>query len=339
MKNNFLYIILVNYKNFQDTIECLESILKNNISNVQIFIIDNSEVDLPINQLIKWAKGDCLEINTKYKSIIYPLEKKPLDYCLIKEDEFLNNQIINKLVFVKAKKNDGFSAANNIALNYILKFGNEDSIVWLLNNDTIIRPDVISQIYLKIDHLVIDKNNAIFGTPLIDYDKSELIQAIGGLYNSYTGNSKIVGANSDIKDYEKNLNKPVDFPIGASMIITKKYLSKLGLLCEDYFLYFEELDWCFRAKETKGTVKILDVLGVYHKQGSTTKAKYKKRNTEFIDLTFLKSKIKFAKKFNKNRLLTIYLYALIFNMGKRIFHGNFHIVPKFFYVIFKKKWN
>ena len=331
------YIILINYNSSNDTIECLESLLKTINSNIQIIIVDNSETDIPINTLLDWASGKMTAVATSLPDLVYPVVYKPLDLISITSEEFLSKKDNSKILLVKSKENKGFAAANNIALKYILKFGEDDSYVWLLNNDTVVEKNVPTNIILN---LMNDKDlyqNTVYGTPLMEYSIPDKIQAIGGIYNKKTGLTHQVGENVDREKCKIDFDKKdiVDYPSGASMIVHKKFLEEIGLLCEDYFLYFEELDWVQRAKQKGGCVKILKIFGIYHKQGGSTNSKNNLKKPEFIDLIFLKSRIKFAKKFNSENLNYIYFLIFTLTIGKRVYQRNFKRIPKMLKILFK----
>jgi GT2 family glycosyltransferase len=72
------------------------------------------------------------------------------------------------------------------------------------------------------------------------------------------------------------------------MLVSTPFLQTVGLMCEDYFLYFEEIDWAFRAKG-KFKLAYADASVVWHKEGgsigssstkepSATSTKYLYRN-------------------------------------------------------------
>ncbi|MFC4475905.1 hypothetical protein [Flavobacterium chungangensis] len=335
-----VYIVLLNYNNSQDSIECLESILKLQYFNYQVIVIDNSETLQYIEELQSWAEGNVMLQETSFKDILYPLEKKPLKFLSISEKDFLLESRNEKIIFVKAEENKGFAAGNNVALKYILNQNDFDSCIWILNNDTIIEKNSLSDIIEEIQKQNDSKTNIIYGTPLIEYENPEIVQSIGGWYNTKTGLTKHVGEGILIKEailkFEKIVEK-TDYPVGASMIIKYRDLESIGLLSEDYFLFFEEIDWISRAKKINGGVKMLPVFGIYHKQGNSTKSKIKKKKSEFIDLISMKSRITFAKKYNRKNLGFIYLSILTLTIGNRIRQGNFKVIPKILKVIFDTK--
>jgi GT2 family glycosyltransferase len=333
---NKVSIVLLNYNGFLDTIECLESLLKSDYENFQVIVVDNSDTTESFENLTHWALGNLEVKETLFENLVFPLEQKPVDFCTISEEDFLEKELNRKIVFVKAKQNKGFSAGNNIALRYILKFGTPDSYIWLLNNDTVVDKEALSTI---VDQMSLhQEEKCIYGTPLLDYYNPTKIQLIGGVYNKKTGLSSHFGEGNAKEDYEINFDevvKKIDYPTGASMLIKKPFLKELGLLSEEYFLFFEELDWVCRAKTIGGKVSILNNFGVFHKQGESTNTKFKEKKSEFIDLVSLNSRILFARKFNKENVLFIQLSILTLTLGKRALQGNFKIIPKIIRLVIK----
>lgn len=333
---NKVYIVHLNYNGFLDTIECLESVLKLHYENFQIIVVDNSETAEPFENLTNWAIGNLEVKESLFENLVFPLEQKPIDFCTISEEKFLDKELNPKIIFVKAYQNKGFAAGNNIALKYILKFGTPDSYIWLLNNDTVVDKEALSIIVEQMS--LHQGEKCIYGTPLLDYYNPTTIQLIGGVYNKNTGLSSHFGEGNAKEDYENNFDevvKKIDYPTGASMLIKMPFLKELGLLSEDYFLFFEELDWVSRAKVIGGKVLILNCFGVFHKQGESTKSKFKEKKSEFIDLVSLNSRILFARKFNTANLPLIQLSILALTLGKRVLQGNFKIIPKIIRLVFK----
>jgi GT2 family glycosyltransferase len=312
--------------------------LKLHYEDFQIIVVDNSETLVPFENLSNWALGNVTVKETSFENLVFPLQKKPLDFCKTSEDEFLEKELNHKIVFVKASQNKGFAAGNNIALRYVLKFGAWDSYIWLLNNDTVVEKESLSAIVLQMGLHQKNDVKGIYGTPLLDYYNPKMVQSIGGVYNKKTGLSSHFGEGNTKKDFETSFEeivKRIDYPIGASMLIKMPFLIELGLLSEDYFLFFEELDWVCRAKAIGGKVTILNYFGVFHKQGGSTKSKFKEKKSEFIDLVSLNSRILFARKFNKENLPLIQLSILALTLGKRALQGNFKIIPKIIRLVFK----
>jgi len=336
---NKVYIVLLTYNGSLDTVECLESVLKLNYGNYQIIVVDNSETLEAFENLTNWARGNFIIKDASFENLVFPLEHKPVHFCITSEDGFLDSELNEKIIFVKANNNNGFAAGNNIALKYISKFGSKEDYIWLLNNDTVVEKNALSEIVLRIKESENENYKLIFGTPLLEYYNPTIIQSIGGIYNKKTGMTSHFGEGKTIEgcDYKfEESNNTIDYPLGASMLIGISFLKEIGLLNEGYFLFYEELDWTYRAKAIGGGISIINYFGVYHKQGNSTKTKKKERKSEFIDLLSLKNRIVFAQKFNKKNINLVCLSILTLTVGKRVLQGNFKIIPKIIQLIIKK---
>ena len=89
-----VYIILLNYNGWKDTIECLESVLKNDYENYQIIVVDNDSPNNSMKFIINWAEGKqevIYDDNSQLKHLSQPFEKKPLDYVFYTKEEALNS--------------------------------------------------------------------------------------------------------------------------------------------------------------------------------------------------------------------------------------------------------
>lgn len=317
------FIVLVNYKSWKDTIECLESIYKLSYKNIQILIIDNSPSNESIENITKWANGSIETIYTSFKELVYPLEQKPLEYKFLKEKDLLKKVYSEKLLIIKALHNSGFSAANNIGLKYINKVANKEDSVWLLNNDTVVSKNALTNLIQRFDEI---QNCGILGSKLIEYNSPDTIQAIGGNYNSWLGKITMVGQNLPITEECNNVK--FDYPIGASMFIKVNYLKQVGLMEEKYFLYFEEYDWVLRGKKKGYQASIAFDSVVYHKGGGSSGG----TSSQLADFYGIRSKILFTKKFFPLKLPLLYI-SFTFFIINRIKRKQYNRITQLFKIV------
>ncbi|WP_109091956.1 glycosyltransferase family 2 protein [Aggregatibacter actinomycetemcomitans] len=282
-----IYIIILNYNGWKDTIECLESVLKIDYKNFKIIVVDNNSQNDSIGFICNWAviPESISAENVYFNKFIRPNAEKPIKYSIWSESEFLQqSNIQEKLILVRANENGGFAKGNNIAIQYAMK-DPECRYVWLLNNDTVIKQNTLSKL---IEYA--DKNEiGICGSSLFYYYNPKKVQAYGGHINRFFGTSShILNVN--------NIDKKLDYVVGASFLINKRLIEKIGYLPEDYFLYYEETDYCFNARKNGFTLGIaLDSI-VYHKEGGSTGASQNAdKRSEFSDVLTLKNRIKFHK--------------------------------------------
>ncbi len=314
-----VYIVLLNYKGSKDTIECLESLLKLEYVNYQILVVDNSDTIDYFTRLTEWAQGNTPEIKTDYEGLVYPLADKPVDYAAVSEDEFLKAPCSEKIVFIKAEKNKGFAAGNNIALKHIVKFGAEESLTWLLNNDTVTEKGSLSALAAFADRQE-NLRTGIIGSRLVYYYEPQMLQAIGGKFNKTFFISMHEGEGCPV-DTPKADFGPIDYVVGASMFVRQEFLMDVGLLSEEYFLYYEELDWTYRAREKGWAIDWCPDAVVYHKEGASIGSSYRAEKSLFSETEVFRSRKIFTKKYY-GLSLRFYLSSLLL-IANRLRKGKF----------------
>ncbi len=310
-----VYIVILNYNGSRDTIECLESILKLNYGNYQVLIVDNSETILPFQELLNWAKSEHINFDETIETNI------DLD----------NHQ--NDLVFIKAEKNKGFAAGNNIALNAILKTKETNSYIWLLNNDTIVDKGALKALvsYLRAHQ---DKKIGVLGSKLIYYYQREKLQGVGGKFNKFFFISTHVGEGESITKSKPEFEK-IDYVIGASMFVTYKFLREVGTLKEDFFLYYEELDWAYRAQEKGWILDWCPDALIFHKEGASIGSSYNSlKKSFFSEMQVFKSRKIFVKKYYKLKL-RFYISSLLLILN-RVRKGKFKLGLELLKITFNK---
>ncbi len=220
------------------------------------------------------------------------------------------------LTLLQSGANLGFAGGNNVGLRYALEHGAE--YVWLLNNDTLVEPDALTQLVTKMQR---EPELGLCGSTLLYESQRDSVQALGGArYNRWLGTVQHVGQHErwpqDVDEGE--IEGQLDYLIGASTFVSRLFLETVGLLQDDYFLYFEELDWATRARgqpghQSKFRLGYAAKSIVYHKEGSsiggTDRAKAGKSYT--ADLYALKNRVRFTRRFYPYALPTVYLGLLV----------------------------
>jgi GT2 family glycosyltransferase len=326
---NKVYIVIVNYNKFDDTIECLESVLKSNYTNYQVFVVDNSTDSMPVQQLLAWVSDNKYNsVTTAFTDLVFPLTPKPIDHIIIEEEAFKNSNEVfeNKIIIVKAV-NRGFAAANNVVLSYLLKKGEHSSLIWLLNNDTVIEKNTLGNLAAFYESNAGIKK--VLGARLRYYDRPSVIQAVAGRYNTLLGRHKHIGdGEEDNGQYDNYIPQKKDYIVGASMFLPKLFIEQAGLMCEDYFLYFEELDWLKQGEKYGYSISLAHNAIVYHKQGaSITGAGNNKGNTTIAEYYSITNRVRFIKKWYPYNLPTV-MIGIIWALVKRLFQGKLELVKK-----------
>ena len=215
-----------------------------------------------------------------------------------------------KIRWIWNKENLGFAAGCNQGIRASLEeFPN--SFAWLLNNDTEPTPTALEKLLDK----AIATNAGITGS---------LIQKANGEFSGGVGfiHPKLASVRRPTSADEKNF----DYIEGSSFLISPECIQKTGLLSEDYFLYFEESDYCCKAKRNGFTLAWATDSIILHDIGSSTGSENAKGEVPyFIDCIMIRNRIHFAFK-NGYPTLSI-LLGLGISLALRIKRLQFSRVP------------
>src|SRR6478736_4073824 len=100
-----IYAVILNYKNYHDTIECIDALLKSSYKNLKIVVVDNGSENDSLNHIINWLTT--IEVSLLYFEDVY--EK------FGQGDNFLESNA--RIILIQSEENNGFAIGNNIALS------------------------------------------------------------------------------------------------------------------------------------------------------------------------------------------------------------------------------
>lgn len=169
---------------------------------------------------------------------------------------------------IKNKTNDGFAGGNNLVLRELIKSDSFNYFL-LLNNDTTVKPDLVSEL-VKIAES--DPRIGLVGPKTYASGLNNILQTVWFTVDMYTGRARLTGLMSpDLGQYDTTL--PVDFIQGSCMLIKNDLVKQIGLLDEDYFCYWEDTDYCFRARKAGYRVFFAHRAVIFHRNKISTRLK------------------------------------------------------------------
>ena len=152
----------------------------------------------------------------------------------------LRNYFENRIELLTLPVNLGFGQGNNQGIKFALQSGAE--YILLINNDTCIDPNMITEL---CDCALSDRNIGIAG-PIIYY--SEQPQKIWFSGIRYWKQLYVLQRGIHLTaDFEKI--EDVDFISGCGMLVNRVVWEKIGLFSPEYFMYYEDQDFCLSAKK------------------------------------------------------------------------------------------
>jgi GT2 family glycosyltransferase len=169
----------------------------------------------------------------------------------------------SKVHLVLNSRNLGFSGGANIGIRKALD--QKADYVLLLNNDTRVSPSFLTHL---VRVAVSGPNIGILGPKVYYEGRESVLYCAGSRVIKALGQPLMRGLRQ--KDYgQYNQQEAVGFISGCCLLIKKEVIEKIGLLDEDYFAFFEDLDWNIRAQKA-GYQSVYVPLSVIWHKGSNT---------------------------------------------------------------------
>jgi GT2 family glycosyltransferase len=157
---------------------------------------------------------------------------------------------------VENGKNLGFTGGCNVGIRYAQAQGAD--FIWLLNNDTTVDPAALRALVEKAES---DSRIGAVGSAIYFMDERERLQCWGGGYvNFWMGRSEHFLRKVD--------DDKVEFIMGASLLLSRAAIDRVGALDEGFFIYWEDADICFRLRRHGWRLAVAGESKVWHK-GST----------------------------------------------------------------------
>jgi GT2 family glycosyltransferase len=231
--NVSLSIIIVNYNTKDLLDDCLSSILANGTSlDLEIFVVDNASID-----------GSTQMVKQKYLTV---------------------NLIENS-------ENVGFARANNQAIAKA-----QGTYLFLLNSDASIRPGTIDAMVKFMDAypMVGALGAKLLSQNLVPQISCRHFPTVFTTLSQFFGLSAMfprsrLWGRYDMGYWDHREARKVDSVPGAALLVRKNTIQEVGPLDENYFLYFEDTDWCYRINQAGWEVFFLPEAEVIHRGGAS----------------------------------------------------------------------
>ena len=296
-----VYIVLLNWNGWADTIRCVESCLALERVTFTIVVCDNGSTDDSLARLR--AFGD---------------ERLPGAWTSRPPDATTPEiEAGARLVMIDNAHNLGFAAGCNVGIRFAMS-RSDCAFVWVLNNDTVVEATAL---VAMIDACRRDPRIGICGSQIRFARADQRIQSFGGRLDRWFCTTHLLYANQPA-DVVADVDPAIDFVPGASMLVTRAYLDVVGPMSEDYFLYFEEIDWAERGRQ-RFTFHVCAKSVVLHVGGASIgNASDDGERGLRAEWYLLRGRMLFARKFASVRLPVVYagmLVSILKRLQKRQF--------------------
>lgn len=241
------------------------------------------------------------------KHLFFPYELIVIDNGS-KQNEAIHLQyLFPSIQVLRSEVNLGFAGGNNVGIRQA-----KGQYLLFLNNDVILKDG-------SLVHLIetLENNPQLGGvSPKILFsDSPNTIQFAGctPLSHITLRNNQIGYNEKDSGQYDTQ--KEIPYLHGAAMCIRKEVIESVGLMPEEYFLYYEELDWCNKIVAHGYTLGYVPQAEVYHKESRSTG-----QESPLKTYYMTRNRLLYARKNRKGQIYTLsILYLIIFAYPKSFF--------------------
>lgn len=236
-------VIVLNYKTGALAVRCLSSLIED---------LDQSDCDYHI-----YMVDNC----------------SPDDSATLLKNSITQNNWSPKVTFIEATKNGGYAYGNNLGIRAAIEHYDPDYL-WLVNPDTRVLPNAAGAL---LNFLAEHPQVGLCGSRLQDEDSTLQISAFRfpSLISEIIDYSQLGLLSRAFKNHNilmppSESNIQTDWVAGASLMIRRAVFDSIGLMDENYFLYYEEVDYILTARRTGYRCWYVPSSRVIHMVGAAT---------------------------------------------------------------------
>lgn len=314
-------LVIVHYRNVADTIECLESVLRldrlDDVSH-RVIVVDNNSNDGSWAELVEW-RNQHPSLWTRQ----FGMDELPASVAQASTHRLAS--VPWELTLIQSSENRGYAAGANAGLKLALQ-DPDTTDLWILNNDVVLHPDSLRELLIQSA----GHPRAIYGSTLLYQDDTSCMQAAGGaIYLPPLGRSHHVGKRRSTESVRKRVPK-FDYIIGAALFFSREVVEEIGLLPEEFYLYFEETEYCALAKSRGIELKWIPEARLVHKEGRSTGAGGGFRHLSDLSFRYIvRNSLLFTERRHPMWLMSVVLYNAL-ECLRHCLHGDVGKVRVFF---------
>jgi len=178
--------------------------------------------------------------------------------------QYLKKKFKKKISIIACEKNLGYSKGFNSGIRYAMRRGAEYLLI--LNNDTVIHKDALTELVSIAES---DPKIGFVSGKVYHYEKPNVLQTIGKKRHPIYIVKGHVGAN-ELDEGQYDTITDYEFIDDVFLLVRKKVVEQTKGYDENFFLYFEETDWCARVRRAGYRIVYTPYAKIWHKGSMST---------------------------------------------------------------------
>lgn len=297
-------VIIVTYNAEDVILDCLESLMAVKDTPLKIIVVENASQDDTAQVIRDWANGSKTYSPSPKLAISMVACPKPVHMQVV-INEAEATSCLGQLTLIHSKQNDGFAGGVNRGLAIAANDPNIEHF-WILNPDCITTPKTPAR---YIACAAANPSYGLMGGRTCYMNPADRIQIDGGTVNLWTGVTSNLNPGLPHATTPPPASTDMEFISGANLLASRSFYEKIGPMREDYFLYYEEVDWAFRRGDFN-LVYCPNALVFHHAGTAIGSQAFDGIASPFSHYFKYRSRMKFVRRFRPMALPITYLYAM-----------------------------
>lgn len=296
-------VVVVTYNARDVVLDCVESLLASLNADLRIVVVDNASSDDTVDVIRQWAEtGDgWAPASGAYFT--------PKDHGKIELVTHVPAAGLTQIALLTETVNSGFAGGVNVGLR-LLKDDPEVDYFWVLNPDCVAENQTAARLENAADEagaFSLLGGRVYYKTPAL------MIQCDGGRINFNTGTCIPFNMTDVGRDVPPPQSTQLDYISGAHIMASRAFLDKAGFMPEEYFLYYEEMDWCTRRGDLP--MHFCAEAAVHHDGGHTLGSATINNGPSTISAYFMgRSRMRFVWRYRPVALPLAFAYGVLKSM-------------------------
>lgn len=264
MTQEVILAAVINWNGWRDTRVCLRSMLALSGPPFHLLVCDNGSTDESREQLLAWARDAAGAAEVSYRE----LGEGAAVTSMRGSGAFGAGLVgaVQSIHVMTLPRNLGYAGA----INRCVQWGRESlapDYFWLLNNDVSLDEQALAHLLAAVRT---SSDIGLCGSVLLDWEPPHHVQAIGGVYKRWPAVGVHVRQLTRHEVGDGSVSFDFDYPVGASLLASRRFVETVGLMDEDYFLYYEEVDWALRGRRLGFRPAVALQSRMRHKEGASS---------------------------------------------------------------------
>ncbi len=163
-----------------------------------------------------------------------------------------------KVEILSIEDNKGYAGNNNVGIQAAIDRGAD--WVFILNEDTVVDPVAISKL---VEFGETNPKAGMLGPLVLHYSDPEVIQSAGGRMDRWRESYHLGENELDHGQYKEP--QLAEWVSGCAILVRRQLIEQAGMLDERFYYYWEETEWCLRARKHGWQIYMVPVAKVWHK--------------------------------------------------------------------------